>query len=728
MAGTLGRRTLLGGAIGALGLGAMGSLSLPQADPYRPRAALPDGRLSVADTAAGTYEFGRHRLELTPSRWSVADDDGRIWWWIDGAPLAALQQRVVWSEHLGHHTVDEARREHPHVQVDRVDTDPAVARVRGTVGPWAFTLTLTSTREASLAGLRVQLVVPGADAVVFRTALAAQEGVFGLGTQTLTDLRGHVVPVVSREQGVGRGRQPLTVLAELTRGAGGAPTSTYTAIARATTGERSFDLRTHAVSVWDARRGLAVASWQDHLDLRIRAEASPGPLPSPPGRGEGLDGGAVEWSLPGAIIGAQGGREVVERKRQRLLDAGAEISALWVQDWPGQRTTDFGDRVWWLWQVDEQRYPDMAGWTRRLAADDTQLLLYVNPFVVDAAEREGWQGRNLYAEARDAGYLVRNRRGEPYALDQDGFHAGLIDLSDPQAGAWFRAQIRAEYLRLGASGGMADFAEGPPFDAVLAGGAASELHNAWPMLWSRYQPGGWSFQRAAASHGPKGDDRPTMMWAGDQITTWDRHDGMASAIAAICNAGVSGQPLMHSDIGGYTGLREPVVGVRRTPELLLRWAEWSMFSPAFRTHEGNQPDRFAQPWDGEVVEEFARMTRRFHALRDYRKAVVDRALDDGWPAMSPVWLQHPHTWASRAAGRTASYFFGGFLVTPVLRPGARSVRVTLPPGRWRHVWSGREYAGDRLVEVDAPLGRPAAFHPVDDEQAAQAADAVARTE
>lgn len=726
MAGTLGRRALLGGAIGALGLGVVGSLALPHTDPYRAGASLPDGRLSVADPATGTYEFGRHRLDLTPSRWVVVDDAGRVLWWIDGAPLAAMRQSVMWSEHLGHHTYDESRRVYPHVHVERVDTEADAARVRGTVGPWAFTLTLTST-TASSDGLRVHLEVPGADAVVFRTALTAGEGVFGLGAQTLTDLRGHVVPVVSREQGVGRGRQPLTTLAELTNGAGGAPTSTYTAIAHATTGERSFDLFGHAVSVWDARRGLAVAFWDDRLDLQVRAGVA-GLLATPPGRGQGLDGGAVEWNLPGAIIGAQGGRAIVERKQQRLLDAGAQISALWVQDWPGQRTTSFGDRVWWLWQVDEERYPDLPEWTRRLAADDTQMLLYVNPFVVDAAERDGWDGRNLYAEAEEAGYLVRDRRGGTYRLDQDGFHAGLLDLSNPRAGAWFQEQIRAEYRRLGASGGMADFAEGPPFDAVLAGGAASDLHNAWPMLWSRYQPGGWSFQRAAASHGPLGDDRPTMMWAGDQITTWDRHDGMASAIAAICNAGVSGQPLMHSDIGGYTGLKQPIVRVRRTPELLLRWAEWSMFSPVFRTHEGNQPDRFAQPWDDEVVEEFARMTRRFGALRRYRQTVVDRALEAGWPAMAPVWLRYPHTWAARAAGRTASYLFGEFLVTPVLRPGARTVRVTLPPGRWRHVWSGREFHGNRLVEIDAPLGRPAVFHPAGDEQARQSADAVVAVE
>lgn len=45
--------------------------------------------------------------------------------------------------------------------------------------------------------------------------------------------------------------------------------------------------------------------------------------------------------------------------------------------------------------------------------------------------------------------------------------------------------------------------------------------------------------------------------------------------------------LSHSDIGGYTGISE--LGVVRSKELLLRWAEYSAFTPVMRTHEGNRP-------------------------------------------------------------------------------------------------------------------------------------------
>ena len=41
--------------------------------------------------------------------------------------------------------------------------------------------------------------------------------------------------------------------------------------------------------------------------------------------------------------------------------------------------------------------------------------------------------------------------------------------------------------------------------------------------------------------------------------------------------------LTHSDIGGYTG--EPMIGLIRSKELFLRWAEYAAFTPLMRTHE-----------------------------------------------------------------------------------------------------------------------------------------------
>ena len=75
----------------------------------------------------------------------------------------------------------------------------------------------------------------------------------------------------------------------------------------------------------------------------------------------------------------------------------------------------------------------------------------------------------------------------------------------------------------------------------------------------------------------------TLSWAGDQLVGWTQSDGLPSSIVASLSLATSGMGLSHSDIGGYHG--EPLVGVVRTKELFLRWAEYAAFTPVMRTHE-----------------------------------------------------------------------------------------------------------------------------------------------
>ena len=91
---------------------------------------------------------------------------------------------------------------------------------------------------------------------------------------------------------------------------------------------------------------------------------------------------------------------------------------------------------------------------------------------------------------------------------------------------------------------------------------------------------------------------------GDQLTTFDRYDGLHSALIGLLNGGMTGFSIGHSDIGGYTSLNdtEHLQNYKRTNELLIRWAEMSAFSDAlFRTHPSNNPDFNAQIWESVEV-------------------------------------------------------------------------------------------------------------------------------
>ena len=48
------------------------------------------------------------------------------------------------------------------------------------------------------------------------------------------------------------------------------------------------------------------------------------------------------------------------------------------------------------------------------------------------------------------------------------------------------------------------------------------------------------------------------------------------------------------------------------------------------------------------------------------------------------------------------------LVSPVIRPKARSKRVYLPDDTWIHLWSGKEYTSGEY-EIPAPIGEIPVF-------------------
>lgn len=703
------RRSALALGGGVLAVGALTAGGIAVRSPYAPPPQLPAGSWDPGP-AAGTYDLGGHRVELggpgvPRNRLFRVLRAGTPVWWARAGVIGAGRGTLEWTDVTGHFS--DRRR------LDRIWTDARCESaealgtdtlrltgrfgVRPGEGP-DWQLTLVSRGDV----LEVDLEVPDADLVLLRSDLAVDEGVHGLGAQaTGFDLRGRDVVLVTREQGVGRGKQPVTVLAEKIQGAGGSPTTTYAPMPTlVTAGLRGLDWSQDRVAEVDLRDRLEVSVWDRRLTARWRTGPTPRELVRAPH--DTVPG----WTGTGAILGLQGGSAEVRRKLAAL--DGAAIVGVWLQDWVGTRTTGFGSRLWWTWELDRRLYPDWDQLVDELGQRGIRVLTYINPFVVDAGEKPGGVRRDLYHEALQRGFLVGHPDGGPYILDQDGFGAAMVDLTNPAAYAWF-GEVIAAMPRTG--GWMADFGESLPFDAVLHDGDPRELHNRWPLLWEQlnasvrgadefvFHRSAWRGSRAAH-------------WAGDQLTSWDAYDGMASALLGMLAGGVSGLPLMHADAGGYTSLPQRVVRARRDAELLLRWSEWCVWSPVLRTHESNRPAENAQVWDPQAAPAFAQQTRVFRELAGYRAEVVA----DDLPAIRHCWVEVPGT---AAAGRDDQYFFGpSFLVAPVLQPGATGREVSLPPGRWVLVWTGEEYPGDRVVRVRSLIGQPPVFHRVEDAGAA----------
>ncbi|GEK79670.1 alpha-glucosidase [Agrococcus baldri] len=718
------RRILRGIALGAaallvLGIGAVGvQLARLPADDVAPIAV---GALEVAAPFEG--ESGAAALQVSGDAVRVLRDGALVWASEPGrAFLTAATGTLDVQEHRGYFW--------PAVHRDRVWSEQTIDAVTPTAEGWTLEGRLRAGAHETpyeLAivddGARVTMAasVPAATSVALHSGRTERAGVHGFGEQfTDFDLDGRVIPLLVREQGVGRGLQPLSLLADLTNhAAGGTDLMTYAAWPSFATD----DLRglrvapgsaaAHAFAVADlsAPGRVGVEVWNPSVTVELAGGDTPAAVVAALHEGDERRP-IADWTQHGMLVGAQGGSDAVRERVAALREAGTEIAGVWLQDWVGQRTTDFGERLWWTWQLDRTRYPDWQRLVDELHAEGTRVTSYVNPFLVDAAPKGDPGIRNLYAEARDAQLLVRDASGQPYGIDQGGFTAYLVDLTNPAARDWFAEVIAEEVLGEGVDGFMADFAEGLPFDAALHEGSAAELHNAWPRLWMETvadacrragEPECVTWFRAGSLGAT-----PALAWTGDQLVDFGREDGLESALLGTLSAGVSGWPVVHSDLGGYTSIDARVHDYVRSPELLQRWAELAAFGPMMRTHETNRPAANLQPdEDAAVASHLAAMTRVFAALAGYRAEVLDEAVRTGLPVMRHGWLVAPGT----AAAEVDTQFFLGddVLVAPVLRPGADEVAVTLPPGQWRHLFTGELVEGGQTVTVPAPIGQPAAY-------------------
>ena len=410
-----------------------------------------------------------------------------------------------------------------------------------------------------------------------------------------------------------------------------------------------------------------------------------------------------DWCFEGMILGVQGGTETILSKAFAMLDAGAKISAIWSQDWSGEKRTVMGKQVWWNWEVDEKLYPNLREAIQKLNARGVRFLGYINPYLV----RDG----RLYNYCKDKGWLIRKQDGEVYHIQSTTFDAGMLDLTHPDAVEYIKeVLIGQNMLDLGVSGWMADFGEYLPVDCVLHDGDPALLHNVWPVLWAKIN------REAIEARGKENEamfftrsgylgiqEYAPIMWNGDQHTDTTRDYGMPCVMPASFSLGFSGVPMVHCDIGGFFSFAK----MKRSKELFVRWMEMGAFSLLMRSHESIRPWANAQ-FDAPGVTPFTvRLTRAHVALRPYLEHCMALA-QEGLPVLRPDFF--PENDAKKGRDPYAYFLGDDLFVCPVIREGERVRTVQLPKGEWVHLWTGEAYAGGKKYRVDAPLGQLPVFY------------------
>lgn len=562
-----------------------------------------------------------------------------------------------------------------------------------------------------------QVTVDGADWVNRLTIdgqLSPGECVWGGGEQmSHLALGGRRFPLWTSEPGVGR--EPGTPLTDLMSADGSFAggdywTTNYPQPTVLTSRGLSWHLEGTSYSEIDltAPDRLRWHIWDGKARFRIHADTTPAAAVSRLAAGFGVPPELPAWASEGAIVGLKDGARSFDRL-EAILDAGAAVSGLWCEDWVGIRQTSFGRRLFWDWQWNPARYPDLPDRIAALKSRGIRFLGYVNPYL--AADGP------LFAEAAERGFLARERDSDrPYLVDFGEFDAGVVDFTAPDASDWFAEElIGKRMIDFGLDGWMADFGEYLPVDLRLARGDPMEAHNQWPVLWAEVN------NRAFASRGKAGEivwfmragytgvqGLCPLLWAGDQSVDFSRHDGIGTVITAALSSGLVGNRVSHSDVGGYTSLHGNV----RTEELMRRWFELGAFTPVMRTHEGNRPDDNLQiDTTPALLSDFARWSRVHAALAPLVADLLGEAQASGLPCQRALFLHYPQDRETFAI--QDQYLYGAdLMVAPVIEEGAHARRVYLPGGGdavWRHMWSGADHRGGWHT-IDAPLGSPPVFY------------------
>ena len=82
--------------------------------------------------------------------------------------------------------------------------------------------------------------------------------------------------------------------------------------------------------------------------------------------------------------------------------------------------------------------------------------------------------------------------------------------------------------------------------------------------------------------------------------------------------------------------------------------------------------------------------------------LMKEASANGSPLMRTMFYEFPKD--ERCWKIEDQYMFGDkYLVAPVLNPSQASRTVYLPTGKWKHIFTGKEYEGGTTITVETPI-------------------------
>ncbi len=362
--------------------------------------------------------------------------------------------------------------------------------------------------------------------------------------------------------------------------------------------------------------------------------------------------------------------------------------------------TSIGDKRY-VFHWNRDKFPDPKAFVSSYADAGVELVPNIKPALLRSHPR--------YDEVAAAAYFVADDDGQPVEAQFWDEVGSYIDFTNPDAAAWWRAQVTSALLDNGIRSTWNDNNEYEVWDARarFAGFGtsipAAAMRPVQPLLMMRASRRAQIEARpdelpyVVTRAGMAGLQRYAQTWTGDNRTEWKTLRYNARMALGLALSGVSNSG---HDVGGFAGPAP-------SPELLVRWVQAGVLMPRFSIHSWNDDRTVNEPWMyPEVLPSIQAMLRLRQRLVPFFYDLLHRYHADYLPMVLPTWAvfpNDPHCWEEND-----EHLLGpDLLAAPVVEEGAVERRLYLPAGAdWTHVWTGETYAGGSRVLVSAPLDGP----------------------
>ena len=219
----------------------------------------------------------------------------------------------------------------------------------------------------------------------------------------------------------------------------------------------------------------------------------------------------------------------------------------------------------------------------------------------------------------------------------------------------------------------------------------AEKSNERPLIYHRW--------------GGLGSHRYQVGFSGDTYICWESLQFLPWFTATASNVGYGS---WGHDIGGHYFHTDDVNKV--DPEMYLRWLQYGVFTPVFKTHCSKDANIERRIWHfpDHMLDMRATMHLRY-ALAPYIYNAARETFDTGVSMCRPMYYTYPEH--DLAYSMKDQYMFGNdLLVAPIVAPadkvtGLATRKVWLPKGqKWFNMVSGKMYEGsDEAVEIHCSL-------------------------